>query len=58
MSSKDEKKPRRGLFSKKPSVKVSDSVTEKKPAEHDAVETVPAAKTEELTPVAFSKLFR
>jgi hypothetical protein len=56
MSSTDEKK-RLSFFSKKASVKDSDAVAEK-PAEHDAVETAPAAKPEELAPVGFTKLFR
>jgi hypothetical protein len=58
MSSLDEKEHRRGLFSKKPSIKDSDSNTEKKSAEHDTVNTVPAAKAEELAPVSFGQLFR
>lgn len=60
MSSTDEKKPRRGLFSNKSSpdsVKDADDSTEKKSAEHDAVETAPAAKPE-VPPVGFTKLFR
>jgi hypothetical protein len=61
MSSTDEKKPRRGLFSKKASpdsVKGSDAPTEKKSAEHDAVEAVPDAKPEEVPSVSFGQLFR
>lgn len=58
MSSTDEKKHRLSLFSKKSSAKASDSVTENKSAEHDAVETAPAAKAEELAPVGFTQLYR
>ena len=59
MSSTDEKKPRRGFFSKKPpSVKDSDAPAEKKSGEHDAVETTPTEKPVEVPPVAFTKLFR
>lgn len=58
MSSLDEKEHRRGSASKKPSVRDSDSTTEKKSAEHDTVEAAPAAKAEELTPVGFTELFR
>ena len=62
MSSADEKKPRRGLFSKKPSpdpLKDSDAPPkEKKSVEHDAVETAPAAKPVEITPASLAELFR
>jgi hypothetical protein len=61
MSSTDEKKPRRGLFSKKPSpdpVKDADATAEKESAEHDAVEAAPAAKPDEVVPASFSSLFR
>ena len=59
MSSTDEKKPRRGLFSKKPpSVKEPDAPTEKGSDEHDAVETAPAAESDQVKPVDFTHLFR
>lgn len=58
MSSLDEKGRRRSFFSKKSPIKDSDATTEKKSAEHDAVEAAPEAKAEEVTPVAFTQLFR
>lgn len=55
----DEKKPRRGLFSKKsPTVKDPDAPTEKRSDEHDAVEAAPAAEPEQVKPVDFTQLFR
>ena len=54
----DEREHRRNLFSKKPPVRDSGSTTEKKSAEHDAVEAAPAAKAEEVPPVPFVQLFR
>lgn len=60
MAPTDEKNSPPGLSTKKPSSlkKDSDSTAEKKSAEHDAVGTTPATKTEEATPVAFTELFR
>jgi len=59
MSSTDEKKHRHSFFSKKPSPDSVKDSDEKKPTEHDAVETAtPAAKPEVIPPVGFTKLFR
>lgn len=58
MSPLDEKEPRRDASSKTPPVNDSGSTTEKKSAEHDAVEAAPEAKAEEATPVAFGQLYR
>ena len=52
MSSADEKNPPTG------SAKDLPVSTEKKSGEHDALETAPATKADEVTPVGFLELFR
>jgi hypothetical protein len=60
MSSTDEKKPPAESSTKKSSdtVKGLDISEEKESAGHDAVETAPAAKADQVAPVGFTELFR